>query len=52
MTYLLPQTDKPWARGKGTKKARAEPVPRSKVRNTTIVMIFVKIVISIPDMWG
>jgi hypothetical protein len=36
--------------GKGTKKARAEPVPRSKVRNTTMVMIFVEIVMSIPHM--
>jgi hypothetical protein len=48
LPYLVPQTDKPWAIGKGTKKARAEPVPRSRVRKTTMVMIFVKIVISIP----
>ena len=48
--YLDPQTDKPWATGKGTKKARAEPVPRSKVRKTRIVMIFVEVVISVPNL--
>ncbi len=45
--YLVPQTDKAWATGNGARKARAEPVPISKVRNTKTVMIFAEMVISI-----
>jgi hypothetical protein len=52
LNYLVPQTDKAWAKGKGARKARAEPVLISKVRNTKIVMIFAEMVISIPGIDG
>lgn len=45
-SYLVPRTDNPWAIGKGTRKARAEPVVRSKVRKTKIVSIFAEKLIS------
>jgi hypothetical protein len=48
--YLVPRTDKAWAMGKGTRKARTEPVAKSKARNTEIVMIFALMVISLPGM--
>jgi hypothetical protein len=46
--YLVPQTENAWATGKGARKARAEePVPRSKVRNTKMIMIFAEMVMFI-----
>ena len=46
------QTDKAWATGKGARKARMDPVPMSKVRNTMIVMILAEMVIILPGADG
>jgi hypothetical protein len=49
---LVPQTDKAWAKSKEARKAIAKSVPRSKVRNTMIMMIFTGMVIVLPGMRG
>jgi hypothetical protein len=36
-----------WATGKGARRARTQPVPKRRVRNTRIVKIFAEMVISL-----
>ena len=41
-----PQADKAWATGKGARRARTQPVPKSRVRKIRIVMIFAEMFIT------
>ena len=47
-----PQADKAWATGKGTRKARTDPVPMSKVRNTMMVIILAEMFTTLPEPDG